>query len=732
VADSDRSLENLAGLILDGQSIDWSAEDSGSADADRPIVGRLRQIAALAEVHRAHPPDTWGPLRRVGLWMELVDGRTLQQLAVDDDKPFSAGEVVRIGLQLCDAIAAVHDAGLLHRDIKAQNVMVSRDGRVVLMDFGAGRDRQDAGGGVTGTPLYLAPEVLTAGRSPSVQSDIYSAGVLLFFLLTKTHPVEGHDIDHLKTQHERGECVRLKTACPGLPQALYDAIDGALHPDPQRRHRNAAAFAAALRRADGGGAKRFTRQAVAAAIVVCSAAVWSSVPAGDRTQIAVLPFLNLTGVPGNEYLADGLTDEMIRNLATIGGLDVRAATSSFVFKGKPRNLADIGRRLGVDFVLDGSLTAGGDRFQVRAQLIRVAGEVPVWSETFERPRTVSDLLNARDAISRGVADRLRLTLGGGQRRYETALETYAMYLRARSLAERRGSVEPLQSVQLFQKVIDIDPTYAPAYAGLVLAYAYISMTPYQAIPFEKAHAIMRPAALEAIRRDPMLAEAQAARGWIHAREFEWAEAERCFRRALDLNPSLTVLATSFSFSTLRPLGRLAEAEQLLREAAHKDPLAPDVQRELAQVLLEASRPRESIEILEPLRVMDASMPFVELTLGRALVAVGRIDEATPLLERRRERLVDPASGPHPWVAAAWMQQDRRAEAEELARINDHLPFRRAIINAALGDAERMFSGLEEMARSEPQRLVLLLRQPEFSRYRSDARFVALLRKVKLL
>ncbi len=179
--------------------------------------------------------------------MEYIDGRTLHQLVVEDGRPFSPREVAAIGQALCGAVAAVHAAGLLHRDIKAQNVMMARDGRVVLMDFGSGRDRSGTSeAALAGTPLYLAPEVLSGGSPPSVQSDIYSTGVLLFFLLTGTYPVTGADLAALRHGHERGERRSLKTVAPKVPRRLRLAVERAIDPRAKRRHESADALSADL------------------------------------------------------------------------------------------------------------------------------------------------------------------------------------------------------------------------------------------------------------------------------------------------------------------------------------------------------------------------------------------------------------------------------------------------------------------------------------------------------
>ena len=231
-----------------------------------------------------------------------------------------------------------------------------------------------------------------------------------------------------------------------------------------------------------------------------------------------------------------------------------------------------------------------------------------------------------------------------------------------------------------------------------------------------------------------LAEAHVARGWVHARALEWPEAERAFREAIRLNPKLIAAYTSLAISTLQPLGRLDDADRLLREAGRVDPHAQSVPLTLGRVLLYANRPAEAIDVLEPLepaRNTDANFLLVDVFLGRALVQVGRATEALPLLERHRQRLVDPATTPDPWAAWAYAALARRADAEALATTNDHLPFRRAIINGALGRDERMFHGLEEMAEREPQRLPQLLRAPELAGYRRDPRFRRLVERLRL-
>ena len=249
--------------------------------------------------------------------------------------------------------------------------------------------------------------------------------------------------------------------------------------------------------------------------------------------IAVLPLINLDRNPDHDYFADGLTGEIIRNLSIIEGLAVRSQTSSFAFKGKQQNIRDAGKQLDAEYILEGSVLRSGQQLRINAQLVRVRDDFPLWSGKYDRELT--DVFAIQDEISRGIVNGLRLKLGHGRRRYETSAEAYDLYLRARALQIQHGQRGFDESIGPLEEATAKDPSFAPAYAGLAAAYAVRSGESRQDIPDEVRK--MRAAAEQAIRLDPLLAEAHDALGMLYARDARWVDSEKSFRRAIELDPN---------------------------------------------------------------------------------------------------------------------------------------------------------------------------------------------------
>jgi TolB-like protein len=466
---------------------------------------------------------------------------------------------------------------------------------------------------------------------------------------------------------------------------------------------------------------------VLAGLAVVSLAVgWWLIQHGKAPiPIAVLPLTNLSQNPADDYFADGITNEIIRNLSIIDGVAVRSQTSSFAFKGKPRNVRDAGKQLAADYVLEGSVLRAGQQVRINAQLVRVRDDCPLWSGRYDRE--LKDIFAIQDEVSRGVVNGLRLKLGRGRRRYETSVEAYDIYLRARALPLQRGLLGYKQSIGPFEEAVAKDSSFAPAYAGLAAAYAAQSSEAARGPGHDDALARMRATAEKAIQLDPLLAEAHDALGMSYARDGQWEQSEKSFRHAIDLDPSSSTSHDHFAFFLLLPLGRIEEGLHELRVAEQADPLSSQIHFDLAYTLLSAGRYDEAVSQCEK---MSAEHPGRSECLGRARMGQGRIGESIPLLA---------ASANENWgyLAYAYARAGRRAQAEKLMVEGPLLhPDRRggfqyALAFAGLGDKDRTVERLERRAGVGAVRLGRDLTSPEFALLRGDSRVKLLRKKVGL-
>jgi TolB-like protein/Flp pilus assembly protein TadD len=461
--------------------------------------------------------------------------------------------------------------------------------------------------------------------------------------------------------------------------------------------------------------------AVAAGVVLIAAGlVWWRLQPVQPIAIAVLPLDNLSHDPANDYFSDGLTDELIRNLSLIEGLAPRSRTSSFAFKGKPRNAHEVGKELAADYILEGSVLRAGQQLRIDAQLIRVRDDFPIWSGKFDRELT--DVFAIQDEISRGIVNSLRVKLGAGRRRYETSIEAYDFYLRGRALPPRSQYRLNQPSIPLFKAAIAKDPSFAPAYAGIASVYAYTSGTFPNLNRREDQLGEMRAAAEKAIQLDPLMAEGHAALAMAYARDGKWEQSEKSFRRAIELDPNRSTSYGDFALYVLLVLGRTEEALHQLRIAEKTDPLSSEVHYFLAYTLTSARRYDEAAAQCEKL---PEDYPAKSECLGRARLGQGRIGEAIQVLAALADR------GNRGYLGYAYARAGRREDAEKIAADVSPNPFNQALVFAGLGDRERTLEALERMDVLGPVRIGRALTFPEFAFVRGDPRIRALRMKIGL-
>jgi serine/threonine protein kinase/tetratricopeptide (TPR) repeat protein len=686
----------------------------------------------------------------VGMWMELLRGRTLQQ-EIDERGPLGPREAALIGIDLCRALATVHRAGLVHRDVKAQNVMREDGGRIVLMDFGAGRDLNVQAGPVTvaGTPLYMAPEVL-AGAPATPVSDLYSLGVLLYRLVTNEYPVAAQTLEELERAHATGSRRRLRDVRPDLPATFIRAIEGATAALPGDRPRSAAAFEEQLESVlvSDDAAKRPRRWAIVTTLLTIAIVLgwnggrirdWLSPPSPGIRSLAVLPFANLTGQTDQEYLADGVTQILIGNLAQLKSLRVISRTSAMVYKGSNKPLAAIARELSVDGIVEGSVSRSGDRLRVTVQLLR-SNEQSVWGQTYERPS--ADLFKVQGEISSMIAEAVKLSLTPEERRTLTStpgveVQAQDLFLRGLNrLNDFRGESLKL-ALQDLLEAVRLDPKSARAYASL--SQCYMLLGTRELLSHDQAYASALSAATRALQLDDSIAEAHTELAEVKFYyEWNWEWARREYERALELNPNNSHALARYSLF-LSALDRRDEAVHWATLAQQLDPLSPTVRFAPGMALFYARRYDEAIAAFLHLKEIPpyALVPSDRVGLARSYAARGRYAEAIDEMSGAMQQ----GGTPPAWMAELGRihaAAGHRAEALRILRTLQTQADRGgliagqiAFIQIALGSRDAAFEALRRAADLRWPALLWINVDPRLDPVRDDARFRELTMRVGL-
>lgn len=701
-----------------------AAHDADAVVEEARLLARVRHQNVVAVFGADHQDGC------AGLWMELIHGRTLKQFQCDSGS-CSAEEAALFGLDLCRALAAVHKAGFLHRDVKAQNVMREAGGRIVLMDFGAaavlGIERQ-AGAGLQGTPLYLAPEVLD-GRPATVQSDLYSLGVLLYFLVSGDFPVGGQSLADIRTAHKARQRRLLRDIRPDLPSAFVRVIDEATAELPENRPRSAGAMEAALERAMG---RTTVRPAPAPPLEHRD---------DSSRSIAVLRFANISAKKSLDFFCDGMTEEIITALSAIPGLRVIAATSALRFTSGVTDLREVGTLLNVGTVLEGSVRVSADRMRVIARMVSTADESQLWAQRFECPVRAVFAVQDEIAAAAVAAMGVRLnpqTKGPTTRESGTKTgdsEAHHLYLKGRHCWNQRTEAALHKSVTYFEAAIAKDPGYANAYAGLAESYAtlglYGAMAPHDAMP-QARDAAARAIAAGCVQASPSTTLACIAAVY----DWNWADAERAYRRAIDQSPNDPAVHHWYAINYLVPLKRFAEAEAELQLAIAGDPLSMPIRLSVGLSQYFARDYDSAVRELTDSLEVEVGSATARLFLGLALIEMQRFEEAAGHLETAVRLAGSPemtAALAYGFARAGQMDRARSALADLLAMagaryVSPSLP---AQVYAALGDSALALTWLERAADAHAADLAWLAVRPVFDALRPDPRFKAILQRLNL-
>jgi serine/threonine-protein kinase len=699
----------------------------------RPLDRLLDEARTLARVQHRNVVAVYGAdVRdgRAGLWMELIAGQTLTSW-VRAHGPMGPREAAAVGADLCGALAAVHAAGLVHGDVKAQNVMREDGGRIVLMDFGAGHVQ--GMGAAAGTPIYLAPEVLQ-DTAPTPRSDIYSLGVLLFHLLTGAFPNRASDIEGLRAAHAAGSRVFLRDLRPDLPQPMVDAIERALDANPARRFASAGEMERALTNGLGSARQGWSWPwmiAASLAVVVAGLLALTLPRIGGTvaraSSVAVLPFS--PAADDSRHLVDGLSADLTRELQRFDVQVKRTTPGQVVLPG-----SDAEQRLGAEALVRGTVTGTTGRQQLHVTVMR-AGGAEWWSEDY------GVVAEAVPTLARRIAVDLARVLGAKPREgapapaHQTNYRAYDAYLRGRALAERRGEGDLQRSLVFFDQAAALDSSYAQPHAGKADSYIALGQPAFGRLSPLETRRLAKESALKALELDPNLVEAHtslAMSAFVH--DWDWAAAEARFRKAIALNPQYA-LAHHWYSQLLNETGRFEEASAEIKRAQALEPLSLLIHRDFAWQYFHQRRYDEAIAQLQETLTLDPDYHPALTLLARALAAAGRYDEGLAALERARPLIpanvylsfrghIEAIAGR---TAAA---ENTLAQLRAVASKQYVSPYYIALINAALGRTDDALSALERSYAEQDTVLVSVYIDPRFDGIRAHPRFQALIARMR--
>ncbi len=650
--------------------------------------------------------------------MEYVSGGTLA--GEMGSGPLPVARALSLAAQIAEALASAHAAGIVHRDLKPSNIMRTGDNRVKIVDFGLAKlvgsplvtrevaEALTASGTILGTAAYMSPEQ-ASGRAVDGRSDLFSLGAILYEMLAGRRPFRGESCAATLA------AILRDTPAPlvGVSPRVSSVVERCLRKDPEQRFQSALELKAALEE--------------------CA----TSQPGREQHSIAVLPFANMTGSKDDDYLCEGLAEEIINALTRIPGLRVIARTSAFAIGRAGGDVREIGTRLDVASILEGSIRREGRRVRVTAQLVTTSDGSHLWSERYDRE--LRDALVVEDEIAAAIADRLRLDLASetrGTSKPPVDAEAHTAYLEGRyHLA--KGTPEALVRARAcFERAVVRDPASALAYDSLAELFWYLGF--FGNVPPREAFSQSTWHALRALELDDGLAQTHALLGMLRKElDYNWPEVDRELARALELSRESPLVRLRYAISVLLPHGRLGEATAEVEEVLRTDPLNLFVRWWLGVMFYLARRPERMIDEGRHMIALEPGFFLGHWVLGMGLDATGRTGEAVAALERAHE-----GSGGSPFtlgfLAYGYGRTGRSEEARgllELAReaaAAGYVPASTFFMgHIGLGERDAAFEWMDRAVETRDPIIMPIKTFPFLDPLRGDPRYAALLHKMHL-
>ena len=594
----------------------------------------LREIKVAARLQHPHLLPLYDSGEAGGFLYYVtpyVEGGSLRDM-LDREGRLSPTQALRLAREVADALDYAHRQQVVHRDVKPENILLE-EGHAIVADFGVARAVSVAAetgltqpGLLVGTSAYMSPEQAD-DTALDGRSDIYSLGSVLFELLAGRPPF-------MATSPLAFLALRLSEPAPSLasagvhmPAAVEHLIARTLARLPADRFQSAAELARALAEAE--------RQ-----LVQGTAGGRDSSPVPRSAAMAVLPFVNVSADPENEYFSDGMTEELITALGRVEGLRVVSRASAFTFKGRGVDVREVGQRLNVGTVLEGSVRRSGDRLRVTAQLVDASDGYQLWADSYERP--MADVFALQEELTQAIVASLPLPVAGVRpkalvRPSTSATEAYTLYLRGRYYALKRSVAGLTVGIEHFEKALERDPGYALAHAGLAECWAlrgfeeFGDLRPIEAMPRAKT------AAIRALELDPGLAEAHCWSAVVtFLFDWDWDAAEASLQRAIELRPDYSLAHTWYAVF-LMTRGRHDESIARSEHAAELDPLALTIQTVLGTCLYYARRFDEALARHRSTLELEPGNLRAQLWTARCYRVTGQLEPALHTIEQAIER-----------------------------------------------------------------------------------------------
>jgi eukaryotic-like serine/threonine-protein kinase len=705
--------------------------------------------------------------------MEFLDGQTLRNHIHGDALPLD--EILRLGIQIAEALDAAHSEGIIHRDIKPANIFITKRGQAKVLDFGLAKlvpkgiarpdhnvsgeteDSTSVVGIISGTPSYMSPEQVR-GDTLDPRTDIFSLGLLLYEMSTGHQAFAGGTGGAIIEAVLTRSPAPARTINPNLPPKLEEIISKAIHKDREERYQRVADIRSDLQRlerATDSGWRSGDEPTASVVIPVSNNLPAAAQPPEPLTtprtgtlrtervskiinSIAVLPFENASRDPEHEYLSDGIAGSLVNSLATIPKLRVIAQSTVFRYKGRRVDPQEVGRELNVRAVLTGRIMQSGGSLRIGSELVDVATGSRLWGAQYDRPS--GDIFAIQDEISNEISEKLRLRLTRAERKRLTRRQTddpeaYRLYLKGRHHWNQWTEDGFYKAIEYFQQAVEKDPTYALAYTGLADSYVLLGWNSY--LPPKDAFPKAKLAAMAALRLDPDLGEGHtplSAVYWLY--DWQWPEALMEFQRSLALNPSHPT-ASHWYAECLMTMGRHDEAVARMKTSQELDPLSLIISVAIGWAFYMGRRYDDAIAQLRRTVELDANYPVTYWILGLLHRKMGNFELAIVEGEKGVK-----LSGGSPLLSAALAQTLATAGRKEqaiqiltdltnLAKQKYIAPYFLAGIHVGLGEVDHALACLEKSYEERSHWLLYLHIDPGMDPLRSNSQFQDRLRRIGL-